>query len=99
MSTDHPCGSLPVSGWHLSVWYCHRHQAWFGTCSEWLEDAPDDPRPFRDASFAFGPFDSFTDVSRWMSAQAADVWSIPRRHVSARDQLGLADAEQPPLPF
>lgn len=69
---NHPCGSLPVSGVHVSVWYCHHHLAWWATVSSTHQSAQE---PIERAGFEmeWGPFDTFEDVTSWIADRLRQV--------------------------
>ena len=71
--TEHPCGSVPVSGWSVSIWYCHQHQAWWGFQSAYIQSGDDAVAPLSSDGLAWGPFDSFTDVLAWIHHRVTDL--------------------------
>lgn len=61
--TTHPCGSLPVTGWTLSTWFCHHHMAYWLSVQRYTQ-ATDSTFTY-DATERreFGPFDTWEDVA------------------------------------
>lgn len=71
--THHPCGTLPVVGWALTVWWCVHHQAWWA--SAYWYDQRDDGEHLefaRRSAVEFGPFDDRADIERWMAGEWLD---------------------------
>ncbi len=67
MTTDsHPCGSLPISGLCISVWYCHHHQAYFASRSRYTQRSNDMPETQEYTHREWGPFDTWEDVTDWV---------------------------------
>jgi len=73
----HPCGSLPVSGLSLGVWYCHHHQAFFATMMVYTERDGDEPERVAGGNVEWGPFDTPEDVQRWIADAAHWVRALP----------------------
>lgn len=71
---DHPCGAVPVSQWHVTVWYCHTHEAYFAASGA-LRDVMDGDLGGKHkwTSVEFGPFDTATDVQHWVQSQLPGV--------------------------
>ena len=72
-SMSHPCGSLPVRGWNLSLWWCEHHQAYWATATSYRQHADDEPMDVEHRGAEFGPFDTPEDVERWLQ-QAWSAW-------------------------
>lgn len=70
---DHPCGSVPVSGVHLSVWRCHEHGALWASVWCVTQRGDEDIETHTDASCCFGPFDGAADVESWLLAATRSV--------------------------
>lgn len=70
-STNHPCGSLPVTGFTVSVWFCHHHQAWWGVASSYSQTDDVDVSTSEWNPVQWGPFDTWSDVSAWMVEQSS----------------------------
>lgn len=73
----HPCGSLPVSQWAVTMWYCHHHQAFFGMHSVYTEDGEDRIRQHTSSSIQFGPFDDVEHVMGWVRIYLDDIKLLP----------------------
>jgi hypothetical protein len=77
MATQHPCGELPVSGFHLDVWYCAHHQAFWAQAHSTTEDGETPPQELGRTTQQFGPFDSDQDVTNWAQRQLAPIKRLP----------------------
>ena len=72
---SHPCGSLPVRGWTLSLWWCEHHQAYWAAATSYRQDRADTFLDTDHERVEFGPFDSPEDVERWLQTR----WSAWKR--------------------
>lgn len=73
MATEHPCGSLPVSGWSVSVWYCHVHQNFWASQSRFIQRDGDAVELLSVDDPQWGPFDSSTDAQNWLIGHVQDL--------------------------
>jgi hypothetical protein len=67
MAEHHPCGNVPVSGVSASAWYCHHHQAWWGSVTSYDQHGADDLEHVHHAATQFGPFDTRGEVSTFLA--------------------------------
>lgn len=72
-SPDHSCGSVPISQWNVTVWYCHEHGAYSASCGSFLDTGSDDLAYKKYMQVEFGPFDTPTDVQHWVQSQLPGV--------------------------
>lgn len=86
MSGIHPCGNVPVSAFHITVWYCHYHQAYFAAHQTTHEDGGGDVQIVGCGTREFGPFDSCTDVGDWLDSWTDAIGLLPTagEHVPLR---------------
>jgi hypothetical protein len=64
--THHPCGSLPVTGWSVSTWWCHHHQAYWASTFAYVDDTGGETHALDLKRIDFGPFDAWSDVEQWI---------------------------------
>lgn len=82
---DHPCGGLPISQWHVTVWYCHHHQAYFASSGSFDDTGADELQHRSYQSVEFGPFDNSTDVQHWVQSQLPGVRKIATNNGFAKE--------------
>lgn len=76
---DHPCGAVPISQWHTTVWYCHEHERWFAACGGFTDTGAEHPMSTTKYSTTeFGPFDTVTDVQHWVQSQLPGVRQLTK---------------------
>lgn len=63
--SSHPCGTVPVRGWTVSIWWCERHQAWWGVASTYRQTGEGIDQHSYDR-IALGPFDDTAAIVRWV---------------------------------
>lgn len=84
--THHPCGSLPVHGWNLGVYWCEHHQTFFAHAGSYVQRGDGaEPTDHTASTLDLGPFDDVEAVQSWMRQQ----W------VAYLNGLRAADARYP----
>lgn len=63
----HPCGAVPVSGWSVSIWYCHHHQAYWGMVLRYTDSGHQAGAVSESTPVEWGPFDTWEMVQEWIA--------------------------------
>lgn len=73
----HPCGALPITSFHLSVYYCHAHMAWFARAATWQQRDDVDVVEVNPSEMEWGPFDDAADVLAWLRSHLERTTELP----------------------